>query len=188
MKNKKKVKQIITIISDILFIIALLILVELCYTVYKGSVPGVFGYKALRVVSSSMEPLLVEGDCILIKATKPEEVEVGDVITFYSTDPMLDGYLNTHRVIGVSCDEAGNYLYTTKGDDNMYEDYYPAIGENLLGVYKRHLPFGEAITFLFELLSDRLVYFVVMMLPVLFCLIESIVSLISTLVDVFSKD
>lgn len=188
-KNRKsKIGNIITIISDILFIIVLCLLVKLCFVVHKGEVPGAFGYKALRVVGSSMEPLLEKGDCILIKCVEPNEVKVGDVISFFSSDPMLEKYVNTHRVTSIEKDKDGKLLYTTKGDGNQFEDYYQATQDNLLGVYYKHLPFENAINRLFELLSDRVNYFVIMILPILFCLVESVISLISAIANIVTDE
>ena len=180
--------NIITVVSDITFIIVLLLLVKLCINVRSGEVPGAFGFKALRVVSSSMEPLLNKGDCILIKEISPCDVKEGDVISFLSSDPMLDKQVNTHRVIRIDKNSDGEYLFTTKGDNNMYEDYYQATGNALLGVYYKHLPFEDEINWLFELLSNRIYYFVIMILPILFCLIESVISLINAISNILYED
>lgn len=181
MKAKKRstIGNVITIISDVMFIIVLIMLVNLCLVVRKGEVPGAFGYKALRVVSSSMEPLLKKGDCILIKCIEPTQVKNGDVISYFSSDPVLEKYVNTHRVIAINKDEEGKLVFTTKGDNNKYEDYYPALEDKFLGVYYRHLPFENVINKLFDILSDRVNYFFIMILPILFCLVESVISLIN---------
>ena len=178
-KKRSKIRNIITIISDIMFITVLIMLIYLCLVVRKGEVPGAFGYKALRVVSSSMEPWLEKGDCILIKCIEPEEVQVGDIISFFSSDPVLEKYVNTHRVVSIEKDEDGKLVFTTKGDNNKYEDYYPALEDKFLGVYYKHLPFENAINKLFDILSDRVNYFFIMILPILFCLVESVISLIN---------
>lgn len=186
-KKKSNIRNVVTIISDVFFIFVLLLLIELCMTVSRGEVPGAFGYKALRVVSSSMEPLLCNGDCILVKEIEPCEVKEGDVISFFSSDPILNKYINTHRVVGVELDDNGNYLFITKGDNNKYEDYYLATGENLLGIYFMHLPFENAINLLFKLLSNRVNFFIFMILPILFCLIESVVSIINAILSIVSE-
>ena len=186
-RKKSRVRNIITLVSDIIFIFVLLLLVKLCINVRSGEVPGAFGFKALRVVSSSMEPLLSKGDCILIKKISPCDVKEGDVISFFSSDPMLEQHINTHRVVSIQVNSDGDYSFTTKGDNNKYEDYYQATGDNLLGVYYSHLPFKDEINWLFDLLSNRIYYFVIMILPILFCLIESVISLINAISNIIDE-
>ena len=56
----------------------------------------------------------------------------GDVISFYSTDPALEGAVNTHRVVSISQD-GDSYIYTTKGDANNAADLYDAQSRYLIG-------------------------------------------------------
>ncbi len=52
------------------------------------------------------------GDVIFVRNVEPEEIEVGDVILFYSGNKRI-----IHRVVFIE-EENGNYFYTTKGDAN----------------------------------------------------------------------
>lgn len=52
------------------------------------------------------------------------------MISFYSSDPALDGAVNTHRVTGVQTDGT-HWSYKTKGDANNVEDAY-GTGETAL--------------------------------------------------------
>lgn len=181
-RQKSKLGNILTIISDILFVIVLAMLVYLCVTVQKGNVPGIFGYKVLKVVTSSMEPLIEKGDYIIIKCIKPEDVKVGDVISFLSSDPVLEKNINTHRVTSIERDAQGKLVFTTKGDNNKFEDYYPALEDKFLGVYYKHLPYKNEINKFFMILSDRVNYFLIMILPIMFCIVESMISFIDAIV------
>lgn len=70
------------------------------------------------------------GDIMLLYGTKPEKIEVGDIIVFKAArpDPVI------HRVILTSEEETG-YVFTTKGDHNIgtfyFESYIPE--ENYIG-------------------------------------------------------
>ena len=86
-----------------------------------------------RVISGSMEPELPVGSMIVVKRVEPEEVKVGDIITFFSTDPTLRGGVNTHRVVDID-DSGMDILFMTKGDANQFMDEYGAVGSNLIGV------------------------------------------------------
>ena len=59
------------------------------------------GFSLLRVLSGSMEPEIPEQSMLLIRATEPEALAVGDVISFFSPDPSLNGALNTHRIAAI---------------------------------------------------------------------------------------
>ncbi|HEX9890834.1 MAG TPA: signal peptidase I [Actinomycetota bacterium] len=73
------------------------------------------GFRPLVVRSGSMEPAIHTGDVVLSRVTSPQEIEVGDVVTF--RDPTRDDALITHRVIGMER-EGGSFAFVTRGDAN----------------------------------------------------------------------
>lgn len=85
------------------------------------------GYQPYSVLSGSMEPTYHTGSLIYVKKTDPQDIKVGDPITF-----VLDENLTvaTHRVIEI--DEANQHFYT-KGDANEYPDASPVHFKNLIG-------------------------------------------------------
>lgn len=85
------------------------------------------GMDVYTVLSGSMEPTYSTGSVIWVKSCEPEDVEVGDPITF-----VLDENLTvaTHRVVAI--DEAEGE-FTTKGDANDQVDGAPVLFENLIG-------------------------------------------------------
>ncbi len=173
---KKKVIRNIKIIIDVVGILAIIFLIYLFVTTYRGNVPNIFGYHFLRVVSSSMEPVISEGDCIISKSTDTDKIKKGDIITFFSEDPAIYNYLNTHRVEGIIDNPDGTREFITKGDANKEQDLYSVREEKILGVYVGDVFLGKAISKGFELLSDRKVYFAVVILPILVCLSISIID------------
>lgn len=180
---KRVILKTLHFILDFLFASFIIMFAYIFITVYRGNVPAVFGYHVLRVVSSSMNPLIVEGDCIIVEPVSPNEVRKDDIITFYSDDPAILNYLNTHRVVEVIKNDDGNYEYKTKGDNNIRADMYTAKGEKLLGRYRSDLIAGQVITKGFELLANQKVYFVLIILPILMSFIGSIVSMIKIILD-----
>ncbi len=180
---KRKILKIIHFIGD--FIIALFIasFAYIFITVYRGNVPRVMNYYILRVVSSSMEPEFSEGDCIIAKKVDTDEIKVGDIITFYSDDPMIYNYLNTHRVIDIETNEEGLREYWTKGDGNIQQDLFSAKENKILGVYQSGLIIGKIITKGFDLLSNRIVYFVIIVFPILLSFVSSVVSMVRLIID-----
>ena len=106
----------------------------------KGKVPSVFGYSVMNIVSGSMGEEMPQGSYILVKKTDAEKVKAGDVICFYSSDPAIYGYPNTHRVVEdpIITDDGG-IEFVTKGDATEANDKVNAKGENLIGVYVKRL-------------------------------------------------
>lgn len=102
---------------------------------FRGEVPRLFGYSVLHILSDSMEPTIERDSYILIRECGPEEVAKGDVICFYSTDPQILGYPNTHRVIEEPILENGEYRYVTQGDKGTVPDTHPAEGDRLIGLF-----------------------------------------------------
>ena len=83
-------------------------------------VPKLGGATPYTVLTGSMRPTMPPGTLVVVKPVKPEQIRVGDVITFQikSGDPAVA----THRVVGVGVTMGGDYLLKTKGDANNAAD------------------------------------------------------------------
>lgn len=87
-----------------------------------------FGFEIYTVLSGSMEPEYHTGALIYVRATDPETLEVGDVITFR----IGGGTVATHRIIEIVEDD--NHIgYRTKGDANDVADGSLVAPENIIG-------------------------------------------------------
>ena len=85
------------------------------------AVPAAVGGMPLSVLTGSMRPTYPPGTLVVIKPAAPEEIGVGDVITFQieSGKPAVA----THRVIARSTDSGtGEVRFTTQGDANNTPD------------------------------------------------------------------
>lgn len=118
------------------------------------------GLVPFTVLSGSMEPTYHVGSLIYVRETAPENIEVGDPITYVVNEDLL---VSTHRVVEVEVfytgtravtdengeavvDENGDpvyeeydleepsYYFTTKGDANEAVDGTPVYYKNVLGV------------------------------------------------------
>lgn len=96
-----------------------------------GQVPQVMGFSILRVMSVSMEPEIPEQSMLLVHKTDPDALQVGDVITFFSSDPTLNGTLNTHRIIRIDRQRTG-LQFVTKGDANALADRQDVKGSQVV--------------------------------------------------------
>lgn len=172
-------KQVLSIIGNLIFTAVVLYLCYFIIQAAQNQSPAIFGYRMLRVMTDSMEPVFGSGDCIIVKEVEEEELITGDIITFASSDPMLNGGFNTHRIIDIAKDrETGEKVYYTKGDGNSWEDDYTVSFEDIVGKYQKKLPFGKTFSAFLEKLSDRNYYFLLVIVPILLCFLSCILQLV----------
>lgn len=131
-KRFKVIKGIVNVLCWILVVIIVFTVALSLITRINGETPSVFGYSIFRVSSGSMEPELMVGDIILDKAVKnPEDLKVGDVITFKSND--YGDMLVTHKVIKAPYEENEKLMLQTKGIANDLADK-PISVDNVKGI------------------------------------------------------
>ena len=149
-----------------------------------GQVPQVLGYSVFRVMTGSMEPEIREDSLLVVKKTPPEDIVPGDVISFFSPDPMLEGAVNTHRVVRIE-KENGRTQFITKGDANVIEDTYPTDASALVGrvVFKSY-GLGKAVS----LLSNPLVFGIIILLPLLVILLMNLYRAVRIAADMAKKE
>ena len=133
-------------LSTIMYaIIVILILVGVVLLVYfidftiKGRRLETPLYGAYVIVTGSMEPLIKIQDAVIIKRTDVNSVNVGDVVTYRSTDPAFYGILVTHRVINIE-DVNGEKIFITKGDHNETIDRTPVKFNQIQGKVVMRVP------------------------------------------------
>ena len=85
------------------------------------------GLRPFVVLSGSMEPAYHVGSLIFVNEVEPEDVKVGDPITFVMNEDLM---VATHRVVEI---DSENRTFTTKGDANDYADGNPVHFNNLVG-------------------------------------------------------
>lgn len=173
------IKKFFEIIEDILFIAVIVFLCMLLYSVKVNKVVSIFDYRFYRIVSNSMEPVLTPNTCIIsVKVSSDDELKEGDIITFISHDDRIYGEYNTHRIYKkVVNDKTGEVRYITKGDFfDVPDDSYVEL-KDIKGKYVRKLPFSKVISFLVIRLSNSWVYFIVIMIPLIYCLLSYIYKL-----------
>lgn len=96
-------------------------------------------YGAYVIVSGSMEPVIKIKDAVIIRRADPNDIKVGDVVTYRATDESYYGILITHRVIEIRT-ENGQKVYVTKGDNNMSADRSPVTAGQIYGKVVMRIP------------------------------------------------
>ena len=172
--GKKIVFAIINIISILVIAAAVFVLLVVLVTA-PGKPPSIMGYTVLRITTGSMAPTYDVDTMIVVKKPEPSQIREGDVITFYSTDPALEGSLNTHRVVSIS-QEGDGYVYVTKGDNNNVVDAYDVPSENLLGkVVGSSMILGK----ISRLCANPLVFIPIILVPLAIILISNLVRTVA---------
>lgn len=151
--NSKKI-TIPTIIGIIFCAILIPILISNLILIIKGyanpgEIPGYGKTKPLIVLTDSMEPTIKSGDLILIKVTDFDDIEEGDIISFFESETQRTTTV-THRVKKIIYDNDGNKVeFITQGDANNIEDGDHVTRGKLIGVYKTRIPLlGSVAIFL----------------------------------------
>ena len=167
--------NLINLCAVVLIAVSIFVLLTVVMTP-AGQVPEVMGFSILQVLTGSMEPTIPEGSMLLIRRTDPQTLEEGDIISFYSPDPSLDGALNTHRIVGV--DNSGEELrFTTKGDANFLEDQQYVEAQRIAG---KVVYISPTLGKLVRLVSNPLVFGLVILLPLAAMLIANLIKALRT--------
>ena len=138
MTDKKQ--KVLNIVGIALCVILIPILIMNCVLIVKGlvnekEVPGLFGRTPLIVLTDSMYPEIKSGDIIICKDISPEDVKVGDVISFFDPADKNGVAVITHRVIEIITDDDGELCFRTKGDNNNKDDDLAVPAEKLVGLW-----------------------------------------------------
>lgn len=136
----KILKIIGKILSWALFVVLLIAAVFLLYYFIATKIYAAKGsgyepkFSIYTIASGSMEPKIMTLDAIVnVRVDSPNDIKVGDIITFVSTSLLSPGKTITHRVIAITKDENGNVCYQTKGDANDIADQACAKYQNIIG-------------------------------------------------------
>lgn len=140
---------------------------------HPGQVPSVLGYKSLSVLSGSMRPVFEPGDMIVIREVKPENIHIGDILTF-----KVGSTIVTHRVVQVT-NENGAITFKTKGDANNTEDGSLTQDDKLIGRYAFRIPYGGYIG---SFARSQAGFILLVLLPVGWILVGEIRVIVSELV------
>lgn len=181
-KASKIFKRIMSVITALTFVFGLVIFISVLRA-NEGEVPTVFGFSVMRVKTGSMEPELKTGCIVISKKVEQSELEVGDIISFYSTDPdpVVYGQVETHRIVERHYLVSGEREFITKGDANQSDDAYPVLYKNIIG--KVVLNLGVASGSVLQILQNPKVIFFLIILPLIFITFSEAVNLVNLIVN-----
>lgn len=123
------------------------------------------------VVTESMIPTINVNDAVIIGRVDESNVNIGDIVTFSSTDEYYNGLTITHRVVGKQLSSEGKYVYRTKGDNNSLEDTALVNIENIYGKVLFKIP---KVGYLKNFISSPSGFVLSIIIPVLLIILYEI--------------
>lgn len=131
--RKKNAARVWRIVGNVLFylVMALVLVGAFWFSRSKDPTKSIFGFRFYYIQTPSMEPEIPVGSAIFTRYTDPENIRVGDVITYYLEDTSI-----SHQVVEVlpASDETGLPWFRTKGIANAEPDPQLVRGDAVAGV------------------------------------------------------
>ena len=174
---KDIIKRILKLISSAIFaFLVLLIILILVYIIRVRFLAGSDRLGEVKtnfytILTQSMYPTIKAGDIVITYKEDENKYNVGDVITFVSSNN--GGITITHRVKEVY-EVNGEYSYKTKGDNNNTADNEIIKSQSVLGKVVFKIPKAGYIQ---QFLSSKFGWIVAIVLPALAIIISDIVKL-----------
>ncbi len=128
------------------------------------------------IVSPSMTPNINVYDVVInIRPTHPDEIQVGDIITYKSTAATSEGMTITHRVIAKEQLPDGSYEFMTQGDNNTEPDSVYVLFDNIIGKEIMTIPKVGRIQFL---IANQKGWLFLLLIPIGIYLIKELLKLL----------
>jgi len=165
----KIVSKIFKVVSYCLFgLIVCLSLFVLAFR-FLGETPTVFGYSLYYVLTESMEPEIMAGEIILSKTTDPNDLQVGDIVTYIGDTGELKDKIITHKIVQID-----NGIFTTQGTANDTPD--PEIhASQILSKYVTTIPFAGK---LFSIINSRWGFICLIAIPLGLLIVNEITIIV----------
>lgn len=139
---------------------------------FLGEAPSIFGYSFYYVLTESMEPEIMAGEMILNKSVAPEELQVGDVITYMGETGDFKNKIITHKIVGIEGD-----VFTTQGVANDIPDP-PINSSQILSRYVGTIPLAGK---LFSLINSKFGFVFLIVAPLGLLIINEISGIVKAI-------
>ena len=181
MNNKgfKLIKTTLKILSYLVLLFLFLLAGFLLFYIITNAIAKKNGTKPLismyTIVSPSMEPTIMTQDVIIdVRASRDDQLNKDDIITFYTDAIDTGGYTVTHRILKKYAFDNVVY-YETKGDNNSSQDVGRITINNIVGKYWFKI---NGLGKLQYFISSKIGWIIIILIPALFIIISDILKLI----------
>jgi signal peptidase len=164
--------KIISIIFKVLIWICLIaFVISVCMQRFSNNRLSIFNFRMFTVVSGSMKPKYDIGDVLIAKEIEPEDIKVGDDISYQGTVNSFKDKVVTHQVVGIEKND-GKYYFRTKGLANLVED--PLVSADQ--VYGKVICKSFIISLIYKIVSTNVGFYAFIIIPILYIIISEIIS------------
>lgn len=167
-KDIKYLTQFITrsfLIAVVCFVVLLGVVFTIyCVDLYMNTKAGTSKsplFNAYVIVSPSMVPTIKINDAVVVKRND-DDYNVGDIITFLSSDINYKGLTITHRVVNKGIGSGNRMVYTTKGDNNSVSDPATVSNDAIYGKVIFKIP---KVGYIHSFLSKPTNFFLCILIP-----------------------
>ena len=124
----------------VLAAVAMMLFTVISVTTFDRDHRALCGYKAFIVRSDSMAATdFAAGDLIFANEVAPATLQVGDIITFRSTDSANFGETVTHKIREITVNETGERSFVTYGTTSNSDDRTSVNDGDVIGKYAGRL-------------------------------------------------
>lgn len=179
MKNASKAMNVaVNVLLWFVIIIAACFSIMTFATKSEAGVASLGGYTPMTVLTDSMKPEFSKDDLIIVKKTPAAELEVGDVISYWTIIENQKA-INTHRIVEKN-DSNGMIQFMTKGDANERVDDLIVSEGDIIGKYAVKIPLIGSVL---GVLSSSVGFLVIIVLPLLLFFIWQLYKLIVLVIE-----
>ena len=168
--TKKEKNIILSIISNILFVIFMIVILFFIFITAQsrltGAEPSLLGHRLYIVESGSMLPALRINSMIIAKELPASQIEVGDILSFYGKNADVR---ITHRVVEIQ-DNGESFI--TRGDANNTNDPNPVTKDRVIGKVIFSIPL---IGLIFKALSNPIAIVIIVLIGIAWILIPKLI-------------
>jgi len=168
-------KNVILKIFKYFFItIFILFVLMICLQRFSNNRISLFNFRLFTVITGSMEPKYKVGDVLVAVETAPENIKVGDAVSYLGNKMDVKDKVITHEVIKIEKTQNGKYRFHTKGicENCLRED--PIVEESqLYGVVKYKV---KSLSFIYKIVGKPLGFFLCVVVPILYIIGSELVT------------
>lgn len=161
---KKAFKIIKIVFNTLITAFVILFLLMVCLQRFSNNEVSFFNYRLFTVASGSMAPQFNVGDVLIAKETAPEDIKVGDSLTYLGNSGTFTGKVVTHEVTRIEKTDSGEYIFHTKGKANLIEDP-PVYQKQVYGVIIWN---PKILSFIYKIVGTQYGLFIFVVLPIFY--------------------
>ena len=166
---RKLISKIIKITSYCLVGLIIALSVFVLTLRFLGETPSIFGYSFYYVLTESMEPEIEAGEMILGEQAAPEDLRVGDIVTYQGQTGAVKDKIITHKIVEIDGD-----IITTKGVANDLADP-PISSSQVMSRYVGTIPLAGDI---FSAINSKLGFVFLIATPLAVLILNEVSNIV----------